>query len=65
VEPGDLERFLAADAPTYLEMGFTQFTLGFGGPDWNVEAGRPWLAWRDEGNRSEPEPSSEVTSASP
>ena len=38
VEPEDLERFLAEDGPAYVEMGFTQFTLGFNGPD--VERGR-------------------------
>jgi hypothetical protein len=27
-------------------MGFTQFTLGFNGPDWDVSAGARWLAWR-------------------
>ena len=27
-------------------MGFAQFTLGFNGPDWNVDAGADWLAWR-------------------
>ena len=47
VQPSDLDRFLAEDAERYLEMGFTQFTLGFGGPDWPVEAGRRWLQWRD------------------
>lgn len=52
VEPEDLKRFLVDDAPTYVEMGFSQFTLGFNGPDWNVDAGRPWLAWRDETNRA-------------
>jgi hypothetical protein len=31
-------------------MGFTQFTLGFNGPGWAVDAGRDWLAWRDEVN---------------
>ena len=51
VEPDDLERFLAQDAATYVEMGFTQFTLGFNGPRWPVDAGRPWLAWRDGMNR--------------
>jgi probable F420-dependent oxidoreductase len=51
VEPEDLDRFLAEDAPTHLEMGFTQFTLGFNGPNWDVAAGRQWLAWRDEMNR--------------
>ncbi len=52
VEPGDIHRFLVRDAATYLEMGFTQFTLGFNGPDWSVDAGRDFLAWRDERNRS-------------
>ena len=37
VEPDDLDRFLGEDAATYVEMGFTQFTLGFNGPDWRVE----------------------------
>jgi hypothetical protein len=36
---------------TYVGMGFTQFTLGFNGPHWSVDAGRPWLAWRDGMNR--------------
>ena len=52
VDPEDLERFLAEDAPTYVEMGFTQFTLGFSGPDWNVAAGDAWLAWRDRMNEA-------------
>ena len=51
VEPDDLERFLAQDAETYLRMGFSQFTLGFNGPGWDVAAGSAWLAWRDEVNR--------------
>ena len=50
VEPEDLERFLTDDAPTYLDMGFSQFTLGFNGPAWSVDAGRSWLAWRDDRN---------------
>ncbi|MFO7548701.1 MAG: hypothetical protein R6X29_07530 [Acidimicrobiia bacterium] len=36
VEPDDLDRFLAEDADTYREMGFTQFTLGFNGPEWRL-----------------------------
>jgi probable F420-dependent oxidoreductase len=52
VEPEDLDRFLARDAETYLQMGFTQFTLGFNGPDWHVEMGAPWLGWRDGRNRT-------------
>jgi probable F420-dependent oxidoreductase len=51
LEPTDLDRFMRDDLPTYLEMGFTQFTLGFNGPKWQVEAGAEWLAWRDEANR--------------
>ncbi|MDP9483407.1 MAG: hypothetical protein M3P84_09315, partial [Chloroflexota bacterium] len=47
VEPDDLQRFLADDAPTYVEMGFRQFTLGFNGPAWSVDGGVPWLDWRD------------------
>jgi probable F420-dependent oxidoreductase len=50
IEPDDLDRFLDDDAATYLAMGFTQFTLGFNGPDWRVENGRRMLAWRDERN---------------
>jgi probable F420-dependent oxidoreductase len=54
VEPYDLDRFLEQDAGTYLAMGFTQFTLGFSGPDWDVDAGSAWLAWRDSRNGATP-----------
>jgi hypothetical protein len=50
VEPEDLDRFLRDDAERYVELGFTQFTLGFDGPAWTVDRGREWLAWRDERN---------------
>ena len=50
LQPDDLDRFLREDAETYVAMGFTQFTLGFGGPGWEVDRGRDWLAWRDERN---------------
>ena len=46
------DRFLARDAEAYLQMGFTQFTLGFEGPRWDVDAGRTFLAWRDELNQA-------------
>ncbi len=52
LQPDDLERFLAEDAEAYVHLGFTQFTLGFGGPSWPVEAGAPWLEWRDRMNAS-------------
>jgi probable F420-dependent oxidoreductase len=50
VEPDDLDRFFAEDAATYVEMGFTQFTLGFNGPAWRVDGGRGALEWRDRLN---------------
>ncbi len=50
LEPTDLDRFMREDLPAYVAMGFTQFTLGFNGPTWEVEAGAEWLAWRDETN---------------
>jgi probable F420-dependent oxidoreductase len=50
IEPDDLDRFLAEDAETYVGMGFSQFTLGFNGPDWPVERGSDFLAWRNEVN---------------
>ena len=50
IEPDDLDRFLDEDAATYLDMGFTQFTLGFDGPGYDVAAGRRMLAWRDATN---------------
>jgi probable F420-dependent oxidoreductase len=50
VEPNDLDRFLRTDAATYLQMGFTQFTLGFNGPEWEIGAATEWLAWRDQQN---------------
>jgi probable F420-dependent oxidoreductase len=54
VEAEDLDRFLAEDAPTYVEMGFRQFTLGFNGPTWDVAAGQAWLDWRDRRNATTP-----------
>jgi hypothetical protein len=53
VEPDDLDRFLDADAPTYVAMGFSQFTLGFNGPQWSVQRGQSWLAWRDRLNAAQ------------
>jgi probable F420-dependent oxidoreductase len=50
LQPDDLDRFLAEDADRYVELGFTQFTLGFGGPEWRVEGGEAFLAWRDRLN---------------
>ena len=54
VEPDDLDRFVAEDAATYVEMGFTQFTLGFDGPRWTAEGGAVALAWRDRMHAAHP-----------
>jgi len=51
VEPPDLARFLREDADRLVAMGFTQFTLGFNGPWWDVDQGSAWLSWRDRWNR--------------
>ena len=50
LEPEDLDRFLREDVDAYLDMGFSQFTLGFNGPAWRVEDGARWLEWRDARN---------------
>jgi probable F420-dependent oxidoreductase len=51
VEPDDLGRFLVADAAAYVELGFTQFTLGVNGPEWRIGSEiEEWLAWRDKVN---------------
>ncbi len=50
LQPNDLDRFLREDAETYLEMGFTQFTLGTTGPQWSLDGLAEWLAWRDGKN---------------
>jgi len=36
--------------PIRIAAQLTQFTLGFGGPAWDVDTGAPWLAWRDRMN---------------
>jgi probable F420-dependent oxidoreductase len=38
-------------AEEFRNIGFTQFTFGFGGPDYDLEPVlAPWLRWRDETN---------------
>jgi probable F420-dependent oxidoreductase len=54
LQPDDIERFLREDADAYVALGFTQFTLGFGGPGWRVEDGRRFLDWRDRLNAERP-----------
>jgi probable F420-dependent oxidoreductase len=51
VEPDDLARFLRKDVERYVDLGFTEFTLGVNGPEWRLGPEvEEWLAWRDERN---------------
>ena len=61
-DPGEIERSTGIDhdritgdplalAAQFHDLGFTQFTFGFGGPDYDMEAVlAPWLRWRAEMN---------------
>lgn len=49
VLPHQLDQLFAM-APTIAEMGFTVFTLGINGPDWDLAQCQDWLDWRDEMN---------------
>lgn len=51
MEPDDRERILNQHSDTFYELGFTQFTIGAGGPDYSFDVVEDWLAWRDEKNR--------------
>ncbi len=51
LEPDEKGRVLAEHAADYHDLGFTQFTLGYNGPAWDVGDAVEWLAWRDEMNR--------------
>jgi probable F420-dependent oxidoreductase len=50
LEPEEKEAVLEEHADAYLAMGFTQFTLGYNGPDWDPGDAGAWLSWRDEKN---------------
>lgn len=60
-DPREIERSTGVDyekisgdpldlAARYHEMGFTQFTFGLNGPDFDMTPVRPWLEWRDRVN---------------
>ena len=51
LQPNALVRDLTY-ADDYVKLGFTQFTLGVGGPEFGLSAVPAWLAWRDERNVS-------------
>jgi probable F420-dependent oxidoreductase len=55
-DPGEIERSVGVEGdPAELgnqlhELGSTLFTIGIGGPDYDLAPLRDWLAWRDEKN---------------
>ncbi|MEP6600085.1 MAG: LLM class F420-dependent oxidoreductase [Actinomycetota bacterium] len=53
-DPGDIERSVGAGrgepakvGPAYVQAGARLFTVGVGGPDYDLSTLRRWLAWRD------------------
>ena len=60
-EPAEIERSIGVDyeritgepldlAAEYHDIGFTHFTFGLNGPDYDMSPVLPWLAWRDRMN---------------
>jgi len=55
-DPGEITRstgFSASkisEADAYHGLGFTEFTFGLNGPDYDLSQIGPWLAWRDQVN---------------
>ncbi len=46
----DLLNVNPKEADAYVDSGVRQFTLGVGGPDFDLAAVPQWLAWRDRTN---------------
>lgn len=57
-DPAEIERSCGVNgspeeqAADYLEAGASLFTIGVGGPDYDLGLVRDWVAWRDEHNKS-------------
>lgn len=55
-DPGEIERSTELgtvspeQANAFVEAGFTLFTIGIGGPDYDLSAVPSWLQWRDRRN---------------
>lgn len=55
-DPAEIERSVGVNGdpaelgPQLLELGVTQFTVGVGGPDYDLSALRDWIDWRDKQN---------------
>lgn len=52
LEPDEGKPMLDRHADRFLDMGFTQFTLGTTGPDYSLDGLPEWLEWRDAINTS-------------
>jgi probable F420-dependent oxidoreductase len=50
IDAGRVTRDPAALAEEFHALGFTQFTFGLNGPDYDFGPVKPWLQWRDEMN---------------
>lgn len=55
-DPSEIERSTGVEGepdvlgPKLRDLGVTLFTVGVGGPDYDLSALRSWVAWRDEQN---------------
>ncbi|MPY97217.1 MAG: LLM class F420-dependent oxidoreductase [Actinophytocola sp.] len=55
-DPSEIERSIGVSGdpedigPAMLDLGVTQFTVGAGGPDFDLSRLRSWIAWRDKMN---------------
>lgn len=53
-DPAEVERSIGVGAPPeqvadgLVEAGATLFTVGIGGPDYDMGMLKEWIAWRDE-----------------
>ena len=56
-DPSEIERSVGVDkgpeelGQPLLDLGVSQFTVGVGGPDYDLGRLREWVSWRDEQNR--------------
>jgi probable F420-dependent oxidoreductase len=55
-DPAEIERSCAVEGspdelgPKLVALGVSTFTVGLGGPDYDLGKVKPWLAWRDRQN---------------
>jgi probable F420-dependent oxidoreductase len=55
-DPAEIERSCAVEGapdelgPKLVAQGVSTFTVGLGGPDYDLSKVKPWIAWRDQQN---------------